>query len=249
MIQDRTSLMIRRRHRRRGYGLLELTLSVILLLAAMMMMVKMLGWVASERRAAERRQWAAQELSNAMERIVSEPFERVTTERASAVLADVPLYQALVGPEWEANVTDDSSSGAPARRGQPSAPLEDAGWRVGLSGPTQRLGFQGQGQGEDRVLKATNRTRRRGFTLFEIILVVAGAATLVATCAMLLHVLLRLDTVARSHLNDASTVGRLARQFREDVRTAASADPRTGANPGAEAHPDRAGRPHGDLPG
>ena len=121
MIPDRTSLMIRRMHRRRsrrGYGILELTLSMILLLAAMMMMVKMLAWVGSERRAAERRQWAAQELSNAMERIVSEPFERVTTERASAVLADVPLYQALVSPEWEANVLDDPGAGSPtpARR-------------------------------------------------------------------------------------------------------------------------------------
>jgi type II secretory pathway component PulJ len=73
-------------------------------------------------------------------------------------------------------------------------------------------------------LKAVNRAKRRGFTLFEVILVVAGASMIVATCAMLLHVLLRLDNVARSHLNDASTVSRLARQFREDVRTAAKAD-------------------------
>jgi type II secretory pathway component PulJ len=73
-------------------------------------------------------------------------------------------------------------------------------------------------------LKASNRTKRPGFTLFEIILVVAGASMIVATCAMLLHVLLRLDTVGRSHLNDASTVSRLARQFREDVRTASKAD-------------------------
>ena len=79
-------------------------------------------------------------------------------------------------------------------------------------------------------MKAANRTKRRGFTLVEIILVVAGASMIAATCGMLLHVLLRLDTVGRSHLNDASTVARLARQFREDVRTAGKADRTPEAN-------------------
>ena len=56
------------------------------------------------------------ELANAMERIVSEQFDRVTTERASAVMVGVPLLKSLNNPEWEATVSDDPASQTPARR-------------------------------------------------------------------------------------------------------------------------------------
>ena len=97
--------------------LIEMTLSIILLLAMMAAMVKVVAWVGAERRQSERRQWASQELSNAMERIVSEPFDRVTSERARNLLAEVSRQQKpLVSPEWDASVADDSGSPIPARR-------------------------------------------------------------------------------------------------------------------------------------
>ena len=65
----------------------------------MMVMVKLLAWVGAERQAAERRQWDSHEFSNAMEHIVSEPFDRVTTERARSLLAEVSLLKSLSSPE------------------------------------------------------------------------------------------------------------------------------------------------------
>ena len=56
-----------------------------------------------------------------------------------------------------------------------------------------------------------------------MVLVVAGASLLLSTCGALLHVLLRLDHVGRSYLNDTATVSRLGKQFRQDVRTARGA--------------------------
>ena len=94
----------------------ELVFSLALLLAAMSVMVKVLAWVGAERQASERRQWAVQELSNAMERVVSEPFDRVTTGRAGTVLADVPRLRFLNQPEWDAKVEDEKGTSPPSRR-------------------------------------------------------------------------------------------------------------------------------------
>jgi prepilin-type N-terminal cleavage/methylation domain-containing protein len=79
-------------------------------------------------------------------------------------------------------------------------------------------------------MKAFPPRHRRGFTLVEMLLVVTAVTGILAACAMLLHSLLRLESAERAHLADASTVSRIARQFREDVRTSETADPIPGAN-------------------
>ena len=55
-------------------------MATVLLMIAMTLTVKVLGWVALERRAAERRQRAVMEVANVMERITAYPFEEVTPE-------------------------------------------------------------------------------------------------------------------------------------------------------------------------
>lgn len=60
--------------------------------------------------------------------------------------------------------------------------------------------------------------RRAGFTLFEMVLVVAGVSVVIGLCGGLLHGLLRLDRSGRNAVVDATTLGRLGRQFREDIR-------------------------------
>jgi hypothetical protein len=106
----------RPRSRHRGYGLIELTLSIILLVAVMASMVRLVAWVGAERRQAERRQWASQELSNAMERIVSEPYDGVTSDHARSLLAEISRLHPLLGTEYDARVTDEAGSSIPARR-------------------------------------------------------------------------------------------------------------------------------------
>ena len=61
------------RSRRRGSLLVEVAMAAVLLMIAMTLTVKVLGLVALERRASERRQRALFEVANVMERITSYP--------------------------------------------------------------------------------------------------------------------------------------------------------------------------------
>lgn len=56
--------------------------------------------------------------------------------------------------------------------------------------------------------------------MVEMILMVTALTVVLGLCTGLIHVLMRLDRVARSHLAEATTLGRLADRFRLDVRTA-----------------------------
>jgi hypothetical protein len=64
------------------------------------------------------------------------------------------------------------------------------------------------------------KVKRRGFSIIEVLLVVGAVALLLGLCSGLLHVLLRLDRTGRAHAVETATVGRLARQYRQDVRAA-----------------------------
>jgi prepilin-type N-terminal cleavage/methylation domain-containing protein len=89
---------------RRGFTLIEVTITVVLLAAAMTAIVQVLGWVAAERRATERRQWAIEEAANLMERVTAAPFEAITAESARAVTLSASIKEKLPGPELTLNV-------------------------------------------------------------------------------------------------------------------------------------------------
>jgi hypothetical protein len=57
-----------------------------------------------------------------------------------------------------------------------------------------------------------------------MVLAIGAIAIVIGLCAAMLHVLLRLDRTARSHLVETTTIGRLARQFRQDVHAARDAN-------------------------
>ncbi len=64
--------------------------------------------------------------------------------------------------------------------------------------------------------------RRRGYSLIETLLVISAMAVVFGLCASMIHGLLRLDRAGRARLNEAATLSRLARQFRQDVRAAST---------------------------
>lgn len=66
--------------RRRGMTLIELTVAVALLATAMTVTVRLVGWIAEERRATERRQRAAVEAANLLERVVERPWDDLSRE-------------------------------------------------------------------------------------------------------------------------------------------------------------------------
>lgn len=105
-----------RRRRRGGFTLIELAMALLLLGVAMGVTMKVLSGVGRDRRAADRRQWALQEVANVMERVGAEPFERVTAERALAIAGELKADRVLPEASWEIAVTDDRDSPVPGRR-------------------------------------------------------------------------------------------------------------------------------------
>lgn len=101
--------------RRRGYGLIELTISSFVLIAAMSLMLTAATWVASERRGAGRRQVATQEAANLMERLAARPFAELTPETSRGLALSESAKAAL--PEGSLAVAIAEVGGdAPARR-------------------------------------------------------------------------------------------------------------------------------------
>src|SRR3954462_486223 len=72
-------------------------------------------------------------------------------------------------------------------------------------------------------MKGRPKGTRAGFTLIEMVLVIGAMSIVLGLCAGTIHALLRVHRSSREHLNDVTTVGRLALQFRRDARAATGA--------------------------
>jgi len=105
------------RLRRGGYTLVEVVLSVVVLLSAMTVVVKLLGWVGLERREADRRSWAVQEVANVMERLTARPFDEITAEQAGRLTLSPSARQSLPEAELAVGVAEDQpGAGRSAKR-------------------------------------------------------------------------------------------------------------------------------------
>ncbi|MGO9465363.1 MAG: hypothetical protein ACLQIB_08380 [Isosphaeraceae bacterium] len=90
---------------RRGSLLAEVTMSTVLLVIIMGMTVKVLGWVALERRAAERREQAVVEVANLMERLAAHPYDEVTPELAREYAAPARTARSLPEADLKVDIT------------------------------------------------------------------------------------------------------------------------------------------------
>ena len=88
----------RRSRRRRGFGLIELTITAILAVTAMTVTVQLVGWVAAERRAALRRERALLEAGNLLERLAARPWEVLGTDPAHPPAVSLPESTRAVLP-------------------------------------------------------------------------------------------------------------------------------------------------------
>ncbi len=93
-------------HLRRGSLLAEVAMATVLLLIGMSLTVKVLGYANLQRRSAEHRQRAVQEVANAMERLTAHPFEEVTAERARAIRISQAAVQLLPDAELAIDVNE-----------------------------------------------------------------------------------------------------------------------------------------------
>ncbi|WZO99925.1 type II secretion system protein [Isosphaeraceae bacterium EP7] len=72
------------------------------------------------------------------------------------------------------------------------------------------------------------KTRRRGFTLFELLMVLSLGMACLGTIATVMHVLLRLDRSGRDRVAEASSLMRLGRVLKADAHASTRLEPAEG---------------------
>ncbi len=87
-----------------------------MLMIGMSLAVKVLGYAALQRRAAEQRQRAVQEAANVMERLTAYPFDEVTPERARAVSISPATLQSLPGAKLAVEVAPTQPGPGPSAK-------------------------------------------------------------------------------------------------------------------------------------
>ncbi len=103
--------------RRRAFTVFELAVAVFLLGIVMAVTVQLLGWIASERRWAKRRELAAREVANLMEHLSARPWDRLSAEGVKDVTLSNESKQALPGAELSIGVDERGApGGTPAKR-------------------------------------------------------------------------------------------------------------------------------------
>jgi hypothetical protein len=110
--------------------LLEVAVATVLLMTAMALAAKLVIGVTVERRAAERRLWAVQEVSNLAERLSGEPYDRLDADRARELAAGAKTGSVLPDAEWAVEVHDAGGNGPAAKRVTVSLRWKDrsGGW-------------------------------------------------------------------------------------------------------------------------
>jgi type II secretory pathway component PulJ len=64
---------------------------------------------------------------------------------------------------------------------------------------------------------ARSRTRPRGFTLIEMLVIMTGVSAVLGLCVVTIQLLMRVSSDAQERRGAAAALGRLAEQFRKDV--------------------------------
>jgi hypothetical protein len=96
--------------------LAEVAMSAVMLIIAMTLTVKVLGWMGTEHRAWDRRQWAAQEASNLMEQVTARPFDAVTIEALKGLTLSAQARRLLPDAELDPDVAENDSAGGPGSK-------------------------------------------------------------------------------------------------------------------------------------
>jgi hypothetical protein len=125
--------------------LAELAMAIVLFMVAMTLVVKVLGWVAHQRRAGDRRELALMEVANLMEEITARKFEQVTPELGQRLLLSESARQRLPDAQLDLKIGRAEEQGSrelPAKRiaiqlrwrgsgGLWEAPVRLASWMYG----------------------------------------------------------------------------------------------------------------------
>lgn len=128
------------RRGRRAFTMLEITVISAMLMAAMATTLQVVSWVAIQRRAADRRQLAIQEVANLMERLAARPWKRLSAEGTKDLTISESARAGLPGARLEIEVDDRGQEKEGAKRirlrlswrnraGTSEAPVRLTAWR------------------------------------------------------------------------------------------------------------------------
>jgi hypothetical protein len=97
--------------------MIDATIALMLLAITMTLTVRIVGWTALDRRAADRRQRAMSEVANALEQIATIPYESLTRDTIKRVSLSPQAKSSLPGAELGLDVVeDDPVGGAGSKR-------------------------------------------------------------------------------------------------------------------------------------
>lgn len=132
------------RKTRSGFSLVELVIACLLVAAAAACTLPTAGWIMVERRTAQRRQMAAEEVANLMERVTCLPWQGITPPRIAQIGLDPEIERQLPDATLAATVDSDEQAKRIGlalswtdRAGQAVAPVRLTTWV--FRQPTTRL--------------------------------------------------------------------------------------------------------------
>ena len=91
--------------------MVEAAASVMMLAIAMTLTVKVVGWVALEHRATDRRQLAMNEAANLMERLAAVPYDELTPDLLKSFTLSTETKARLPDPTLQLEVVGDDRAG------------------------------------------------------------------------------------------------------------------------------------------
>ncbi len=211
--------------RRRGFLLLELIVGAILLGTILSVTLRFVVALGASQRAIGYREAAMREAANAMEKLWTMDWEKLSDERGADLLSEesardhprlgnpTPCRRAGRTARGEAR----AGRSAMEREGRRAEQLGAAGSLALPHAPARR--------GEETMIDSRPAPRRRGFSLIEMLAVLAVGSVLMAVAAGLLHTLMAIQQSGYHQFKDRRALDRLARQFREDVHAATAIEP------------------------
>ena len=101
---------------RRGFTIIEAVAASLVLGALMMTTVQMLAWQAAQRRAIDRRQLAVAEVNRVMDRLMWEPWGRLTPERVQLETLSSLAARSLPGASLKVALTESAQERLQAKR-------------------------------------------------------------------------------------------------------------------------------------
>ena len=94
------------RSARHGFTIIEMIVATVLLSAVMVTALPLFGWIIQQRRSADQRQFAVQEVANLAERITANDWESVTSASLAKMTVSERVSDVLSDPRLQLQVAD-----------------------------------------------------------------------------------------------------------------------------------------------